>query len=137
MPTCAAGFNSCRFKDEAGAWAPNCARCGRLSWDARWKLTPEAYAAVNSSVAPRPPRSTTQPTLWPIGTRFVYVIDGRRIYGWIVTKYTKTRMFFYKPEYDGDKLYMRRIRLDEVATNRKRGRMIRDGQPVTRQEQAG
>ena len=38
MPTCKAGFKSCKFKGQRKQWVAHCVRCGRRSADADWML---------------------------------------------------------------------------------------------------
>lgn len=54
---------------------------------------------------------------WPVGTEFEIKVRDQWIGGWIITRYTTSRVYFYKPEYDGAERFVRKATCLTFATD--------------------
>jgi hypothetical protein len=114
MPACAKGFKSCKFKGARGQWIAHCARCGRRSADADWKLgiKPRRQPRERRVIAPR------------IGVAFSLLCGLDWVAGWTVTKVTRATVFFRHCDYDGTALYSRSMRIAEWTILQSGGKLI-------------
>ncbi len=109
MP-CPSGFASHRFKTY-GTNLPTecCMRCGKRHADAGR----ENFRLRMSASFP-----------WPIGTEFAFYHDGQVLPGWFITFYTKSRVWFYKPSYDGPHIRARRARIVDFVRSIESGEFM-------------
>jgi hypothetical protein len=90
-------------------------------------MTPAERSACASQAARArwvKPRTTDQRRVewslaaWPSGTTFaIYFQDGTRMTNCVISRYTAARVYWFKPEYDGDNRNARRHRLDDFKAD--------------------